>query len=430
MSSHGTESTRRAMLRPNEPPRTHRHWWSRCAATAATRLALAVLSVCALGAAAMPAGALALPDGRAYEMVTPPQKNGIEVGPGIGSINGNAVDWESIGGCCGATSSAVTLYQSSRTSTGWQTTSITPKPPTPLVGLFAEQAPVWWSLDLSKTIFMTPASYAAGDQRPAGPGSTVYADLYEEGLTGSMSWLSQGPFPGAGTNPVTATFDGASADGDHVGFDSPEQLTPDATGLAALNIPAQFLYERNVAEGTTNLVNINTSDPTLTPVATTLTKAAVGTTPTTLSNPVGPAVSDSLTAAANGNTTTTLSAAATGQFSTSLSNPAGPAVNANLTAPAVGKTQTSLTAAATGAFSTTLTAGAGPAVSTTLVSAATSGASTINVDTATAGNLEPGEQITIGTGGDQENATVQSISPPSAMQFSTRSTAATTRAPP
>ena len=205
-SSWWRESTHRGARRAGELPQVLRHGRSRRAATAATRLALAVASICALGAAAVPAGALVLPDGRAYELVTPQDKNGIQVGPGFGSVNGNAVDWQSIGGCCGATSSAVTLYQASRTSTGWQTTSITPKPPTPLVGLFAEQAPLWWSPDLSETIFMTPASYAAGDQRPAGPGVTTYDDLYEEGPTGAMTWLSQGPFPGAGTNPDTATL--------------------------------------------------------------------------------------------------------------------------------------------------------------------------------------------------------------------------------
>lgn len=162
-----------------------------------------LVALAVLGALAIPAGAAALPDGRAYEQVTPPDKNGIDTGAGIPSDNGNAVDWEAIGGCCGATSSAVTLYQSSRTAGGWQTNAKTPKPPAPLVGLFAEQAPMWWSADLGKTIWLTPASYAAGNARPTGPGATNYLDLYEQGPTGAMTWLSQGPFPGAGTTPNT-----------------------------------------------------------------------------------------------------------------------------------------------------------------------------------------------------------------------------------
>ena len=48
-------------------------------------------------------------------------------------------------------SSAVTLYQSKRTATGWTTNALTPKPPNGgLVGLFAEQAPLWWTGDLTQ----------------------------------------------------------------------------------------------------------------------------------------------------------------------------------------------------------------------------------------------------------------------------------------
>jgi hypothetical protein len=331
--------------------------------------------MCVLAFVALPAAALALPDGRGYEQVTPLDKNGIDTGAGIPSINGNAVNWEAIGGCCGATSSAVTLYQSQRTANGWQTNALTPKPPNGgLVGLFAEQAPLWWTSDLGKTIYTTPASYAAGDQRPPGPGASNFLDLYEQDSSSlAMTWLSQGPFAGAGTNPVTATFDAASPDGQHVGFSSPERLTSDATGLADLNTPPQFLYERNVAAGTTNLINV--AQTTLTgavsgPVSTTLSADAVGTTPTTLNSAAGPAVNDTLTAATTGNTATTLTAAATGQIFTSLS------------------------------------AGAGPAVNTTLTSASAAGDTTITVGDAS--SLAPGEQITIDVGGPQETATIAS----------------------
>jgi len=251
------EATRRivhsAARQPQRPP-------SRWALTTATKLVIALASMLALGAAALPAGALAaLPDGRAYEMVTPPSKNGVEVGAGIASTDGNSVNWEAIGGCCGATSSASTLYQSARTATGWQTVAKTPTPPGPLEGLFEEQQPMWWSGDLTKTIYITPASYASGDQRPAGPGATSYDDLYEQGSDGAMTWLTQGPFAGAGKNPDTATFAAATPDGNSVLFNSQEQLNGDASGLASLNTPPEFLYDRNISAGTTALIDITTT---------------------------------------------------------------------------------------------------------------------------------------------------------------------------
>jgi hypothetical protein len=227
------------------------------ASRGSVRLLLVVvlgLCGCLLSLSGAPAAlAVVLPEGRAYEMVTPLEKNGLEVGAGIPSIGGDAVDWEAPGACCGATSAAQTLYQSSRTGAGWQTKALTPAPSRPLFGVTEEQAPVFWTSDLSQTIFQTPASYAAGDERPQGSGAL---DLYLQGPSGSPTWLSQGPFAGSGSVPDTATFDGASGDGAHVVFSSAAQLTPEATGLSTeLNEPAQYLYERNVAEGTTKLVS-------------------------------------------------------------------------------------------------------------------------------------------------------------------------------
>src|ERR1700727_3830120 len=171
-----------------------------CAYTRAVRCAIAASLTAALCVLGLPAYAAARPDGRGYEMVTPLDKNGIEVGPGSGSTDGNAVNWQAIGGCCGSTSAASSLFQSTRTATGWQTTAKTPTPPagtSPLVGLFEEQQPVWYSSDLTKTIFTTPAFYPPGVANPPGPGSTSFLALYEQGSDGSMSWLSAGAAPGA-----------------------------------------------------------------------------------------------------------------------------------------------------------------------------------------------------------------------------------------
>ena len=230
-------------------------------------LSLAAVCVAALGAA-LPAAALALPDGRGYEQVTPLDKNAQEVGPGITGTNssaGNAVNWEAIGGCCGATSAASTLYQSSRTAGGWQTTAKTPTPPTPLVGLFEEQQPMWWSPDLSKTIYLTPSSYTANDARPPGPGETAFFDLYEQDASGALSWLT-GPFPTAlDTVQHNATWAATTPDGNSTLFNSQEPLTADATPLASLNTPAEYLYDHNTAAGKTTLINVDNSGALISP---------------------------------------------------------------------------------------------------------------------------------------------------------------------
>src|ERR1700729_411836 len=200
-----------------------------CAYTRAVRCAIAASLTAALCVLGLPAFAAALPDGRGYEMVTPLDKNGIEVGPGIGSTDGNAVNWQAIGGCCGSTSAASSLFQSTRTAMGWQTTAKTPTPPagnSPLVGLFEEEQPVWYSSDLTKTIYTTPAFSTWNVANYPTPGSTSLLDLYERGSDGSVTLLSQGSAPGAGTGAQTATPAVASSESRSVGFDPGEQLTP------------------------------------------------------------------------------------------------------------------------------------------------------------------------------------------------------------
>lgn len=203
-----------------------------------------------------------LPDGRVYELVTRYEEgghevglNGVEAGYGVPSVNGEALDWGGIGGCCGATSAAYDLYQSVRGPSGWQTRSISPAPKELLIGLFEEQVPMFWTGDLSKTIFTTPVSYAAGDRRP--PRSRTY-DLYLEEPDGSLDWLSQGP-SGTGEAPDSAYFDGATPDASEVAFSSAEQLTPNAVGVVSTNKASDYLYVRNVNTGTTQLVDVDNS---------------------------------------------------------------------------------------------------------------------------------------------------------------------------
>ncbi len=220
------------------------------------------------GVAAASAAAQNLPDGRAYELVTRYEENGREVGLsgaeagyGVPSVDGDAVDWQSLGGCCGAASAVSDLYQSDRGALGWQTKVLTPVPPEPSVDLLEAQAPVFTSPDLRETIFATSASYAPGDHRPFGG---RFYDLDVEGPTGSMTWLSQGPF-GSGSGLYSAEFDGATPDAGRVVFSTAEPLTANASGLAELNTPPQYLYVRDVTRGTTELVDVGEDGKLLNP---------------------------------------------------------------------------------------------------------------------------------------------------------------------
>jgi hypothetical protein len=217
--------------------------------------------------------ARALPDNRAFELVTRVASGGGAEAVGLtpdflaGSIAGGAVDWEGFGGCCGASSGALNLFQSVRGPMGWQTRALTPKPSEQLSGFFEEQPPMAWTSELNRTVFATPVPYAAGDRRPHG--SHAY-DLYlQDASDGALKWLSQGP-AGTGSSPVSAKLDGATPSLSEDVFSSAESLTPNAEGLGSENKPPQYLYLRNLAAETTSLLDVTTSGSLISPYGATL----------------------------------------------------------------------------------------------------------------------------------------------------------------
>jgi hypothetical protein len=210
-------------------------------------LALSLLAVAVIGAST--ANAMTLPDDRAYELVTPPDKNGASISPAVTAPDGNAVNWVGIGGCCGAKTGGEELYQSTRGSDGWTTTGLSPTPSHSLESLFEIQAPVFWTPDLSKTIYDTVETYD--------PTDTDFGtlNLYLSSGSGKPVWLSQGSVSGGSPSPVT--FDGATPDANVVAFSTEEQLTPDATGLDTSLRPApEYLYVRDVATASTKLIDV------------------------------------------------------------------------------------------------------------------------------------------------------------------------------
>jgi hypothetical protein len=195
------------------------------------------------------AGAAELPDGRVYELASPSSMNGVIGSIAYPSPDGNAVDWLGLGGCCGATTGGEQLYQSRRGPEGWTTKGLTPVPQASLEGFTESQPPVFWSEDLGTTIYSTPESYDPGDLHPG------TRDLYAQGEDGVLHWVSQGPL--GPTGAFESTFDGADPQARVIVFSTPAALTADATGLeGAASPPPQYLYARDLATGTTTLVNV------------------------------------------------------------------------------------------------------------------------------------------------------------------------------
>jgi hypothetical protein len=225
------------------------------------RTVVAMLAIgMALTLAAAAAVASALPDDRAYELVSNVGAdenvlNGATPWFGAATSSGETVDWQALGACCGASAGGLNSFQSQRTPNGWQTRAFTPVADEPLTGLEALQEALLWSTDLSQTVFMTSASLAPGDQRPKGSGGD---DLYLQEPTGALEWLTQGPV-GSGRSPDPMNFEAATPDAQDVVFASTEQLTANATGLSSRN-GGEYLYVRNSHDETTSLIDVNNDD--------------------------------------------------------------------------------------------------------------------------------------------------------------------------
>jgi hypothetical protein len=205
---------------------------------------------------ASPVGAGALPDGRAIELVTPSEINGVGPGSAVPAPSGEAVDFQAapFGNAAGAGN---TLYQARRMAGGWETTALTPAnvvQPKP----FAHTAPMFFTPDLSKSIFTTEQPLSAGSE------DTGSLNLFEESSQGALTLVSQGTQAGPGLD--SATFDGATPDGAVVAFDSAESLVPAATGLEESGYQTDaYLYVRDIPVGSTELVDVNNEGSLLSP---------------------------------------------------------------------------------------------------------------------------------------------------------------------
>ncbi len=219
-----------------------------------------------------PSLAEGLPDGRVYEMVSPPLKDVGEVfAPEIvqgcnectagENITASTVQVAPDGGSIvydgypfAATGESVRYneYRSTRAAGGWQTTDLSPVMQSPEGSFYPEFAP-----DLSVGILFQELGAALSGEAPAG-----YVDLYREDSRGGLSALVGAPPPdrsgrGSGSNGFKLSFGGASADFAHLVFMANDALT----GASAFAPAAEDggAEENNVYEwvgGSLRLVNV------------------------------------------------------------------------------------------------------------------------------------------------------------------------------
>ncbi|MGC2372471.1 MAG: hypothetical protein WA484_01230 [Solirubrobacteraceae bacterium] len=195
----------------------------------------------------VPVAGLALPDGRAYELVSPVDKNGGEINGGTylnvsipeqASLDGGAVTYGSSTGFAGAQSQLLTdQYLSTRGVQGWSTRAITPVEDVTMLpsggasnnaGSVTDDAYQGFSEDLAYGFLQSgdPAPVAA----PKGYWNPYWHDLLGGGYQLLETVAPPVQPPGAGDVAIPGLitkYAGSTPDGSHVIFAANDALTPD-----------------------------------------------------------------------------------------------------------------------------------------------------------------------------------------------------------
>lgn len=230
-------------------------------------LALTLVPLAVSGAIATSARAATAPDGRVYEMVTPPDKGGATVGVNFATDAFGPEAWVSSSGSrvyvaggnqtYGAPPQFVAAsetFQIDRTATGWQATNITPlplgagAPPTSGTGFsFGAATP-----DLSTTAWFTGLIISP---EQLGSGS----NLYLRTPSGSWEYVSNGSLNTSTQTGLMAYFSTLfSADGSHLVFTAARQLEPPADGQLTGLPGGGTVYDW--AGGVNHVVNVCSAD--------------------------------------------------------------------------------------------------------------------------------------------------------------------------
>jgi hypothetical protein len=194
-----------------------------------SRAAMLAISVVGIGSAVVPGAALAraLPDGRAYELVSAADKNGGDATSALTSTpDGKRLAYYSIIGFADAqSSSAVNTYLAQRGSDGWKPEGMQPKIGAPNLALAGGFHFADFNADLSQSITLT----RSGAAEPAAQ------NVFVTNLDGSSTWPTAPTVAGATVGDKS--YSGRSADGSHIVFESNEQFSNQVT------IPAAQVWE-------------------------------------------------------------------------------------------------------------------------------------------------------------------------------------------
>lgn len=201
----------------------------------------------------------ALPDCRAYEQVSPVDKNGGVVAFPYGtavrgltgsSPDGNRVLYTAIQSFAGASSNPGHSYRGERSAAGWRTTDLSPDPTGQYPNAISSpQALFDATPDLLTGLTVTGNSFHPLDQNQAG--FSYGLDIYRLERNGSWTWISRGNEDVPATAPTRLTVFGRSADFSDVVFTSFPPLIPEDTGRLA----GRAVYER--AGDVTGLLSVD-----------------------------------------------------------------------------------------------------------------------------------------------------------------------------
>lgn len=221
------------------------------------RLTVVLMALATLALAATTGVAAgALPDGRRWEMVTPVQKDGVDVLVNTtrvrAAVDGDAVAFASLAAFGDALANPLlTEYVGVRGSDGWSVHATTP-PQEPLSNSDLGKGPLAagssyqgdMSPDLNKAVFLAKSPLTDDPNTQAAKNLYLREDLLSPGV-GSYSLLTQASTlqePDSPSHPSAPLFAGASSDLNRVYFESRRNLTAEAE-TGGVNPLLPKLYE-------------------------------------------------------------------------------------------------------------------------------------------------------------------------------------------